>query len=202
MTGRTGFWILLCLACRDPRPPQWPTPGAETVLDFGAAAGLAWSPLWCSLSPNMAPTPCYRFLPDSSQISFQWTMSRRPLQFTHGWGPLSALRAIDLQDSLRDDLAQRRIRWVGEREVHISAVDHGHTIEAEGCLDGAVVLLLHHWQEGWHWEFVNLFVSSQADPVCSPEAFRILRRQEASLPARVRRLLSSQVSTRADSSRS
>jgi hypothetical protein len=172
----TPLWMLLCLACRDPRLPRFPTPGAETVLDFGAAAGLAWSPLWCSLSPGIEPKPCFRFLPDSSQIGFQWTASRRPLQFTHGWGPLSAVRAFDLQDSLRRDLAQRGIRWVGEREVRSDSIHHSHTTEAKGCLDGAVVLLIHAWQESWPWEFVNLFVGSPADPVCSPEAFRMMRR--------------------------
>jgi hypothetical protein len=184
MTSRTGFLILLCLGCRDLQLAQWPTPGAETVLDFGAAAGLAWSPLWCSLSPTMFPTPCTRLLPDSSQIGFQWTMDRRPLQFTHGWGFLSAVRAFDLQDSLRGDLGRRGIRWVSDREVRTDSIRHTHRREAKGCLDGAVVLLLHSWQEGWRWEFVNLLVASVADSVCSPEAFRSWRRRSTRISAR------------------
>ena len=40
MTGRCAYWILLCLACRDSRPPQWPTPGAETVRYGGNTSCL------------------------------------------------------------------------------------------------------------------------------------------------------------------
>jgi hypothetical protein len=173
--GHVEWMSVLCLAC-SPSPEDWPTPGAETVLEYGRSAGLAWSPLWCRARSGVRPEICYRMLPDSSDIGFQWGSTGRPHQFTHGWDRLSPVRAFDLRDSIRQDLELRGARWIRERAWPVDTKDRLHRRETKWCLDSAVVHVSHSWQEGRPFDFVDFLVGSVPDPGCSTESFRALPR--------------------------
>jgi len=174
------FWLLslLCLACDASPEAAWPTPGAETVLDYGRANGLARSPLWCRSWSSMQPEICHRMLPDGSQIGFQRGMTGRAHQFSHGWNRISPVRAFDLRDSIRRDLERRGARRIGEHPMPAAPKSRIHGLQAKWCLDSAVVHLSHSWQEGQPFEFVYFLVGSVADPDCSAEAFRALPRPD------------------------
>jgi hypothetical protein len=176
MSGRFGLMSLLSLACNASPEVEWPTPGAEIVLDYGRVAGLAWSPLWCRSRPSARPEICHRMLSDSSQIGFQWGSTGRPHQFSHDWGPLSPVRAFDLRDSIRRDLKRRGARWIEEHPGPVHPEHRTNRREAKYCLDSAVVYLGHGWQDGQSFEFVNFLVASVPDRDCSMEALAALPR--------------------------
>jgi hypothetical protein len=168
---------LLCLACGGSPEIVWETPGAETVLEYGRASGLAWSPLWCRFATIGHREICHRLLADGSQIGFQRGVTGRPHQFSHGWSRMSPVRAFDLRDSIRRDLEQRGARWIGE---HPGPADPKHRVTERNfkwCLDSAVVHLSHSRQEGQAFESVNFLVGAVPDPDCSADAFRAVRRQ-------------------------
>ena len=174
---RRRFWLmaLLYLACEASPEAEWPTPGAEAVLEYGRATGLASSPLWCRSWSSLWPEICHRMLPDSSQVGFQRGMTGRPHQFSHGWNRMSPVRAFDLRDSIRRDLDRRGARWIGEHSVPADPKYHTHSLQAKWCLDSAVVYLSNTWQEGQPFEFVHVMVAAVPDPDCSTVAFRELR---------------------------
>ena len=166
-----GLMAPLLLACNG-SADLWPTPGANLVLEYGRAAGLAWSPLWCRSWSSVRPEVCLRMLPDSSEVGFQWNMKGRPHQFTHSWDRLSPVRAFDLRDSIRRDLMRRGARWIAEHPRPVDWEHRVHGRQAKWCMDSAAVYLSHSWQEGQPFEFVDFLVGSGPDPDCSSEAFR------------------------------
>ena len=176
MHCRLGLMSLLCLACNASPEVEWPTPGAEIVLDYGRVAGLAWSPLWCHSRSRVRPEVCHRMLPDSSQIGFQWGSIGRPHQFSHDWSRISPVRAFDLRDSIRRDLRRRGGRWIEEHPRSVDPELRTYRREAKWCLEGAVVYLGHGWQDGQPFEFVNFLVASVPDWDCSRETFAALPR--------------------------
>jgi hypothetical protein len=176
MRCRLGLLSLLSLACKASPEVEWPTPGAEIVLDYARVAGLAWSPLWCRSRSSVRPEVCHRMLQDSSQIGFQWGRIGRPHSFSHDWGLISPIRGFDLRDSIRRDLWRRGARWIEEHPGPVHPELRMHRREAKWCLDSAVVYLGHGWQDGQPLEFVNFLVASVPDRDCSREAFAALPR--------------------------
>jgi hypothetical protein len=175
---RLALMFLPCLACNASPEVEWPTPGAEIVLDYGRVAGLAWSPLWCRSQSGVQRETCNRMLPDSSQIGFQRGITGRPHQFSHDWNVILPVRAFDLRDSIRRDLRHRGARWVEEHPWPADPEHRTHRRLAKWCLDSAVVYLGHSWQDGRPFEFVNFLLASGPDRDCSREAFEALPRPQ------------------------
>jgi hypothetical protein len=165
--------VLFCAGCTSPGPYA-PAPGTELVLELGNTFGVAWSPLWCR-APEARVQSCARLFPDSSQATMVWDAWRRPIQFTRGWNRISPIRAFDLRDSLRRDLGRRGARWIETRSGPGDEAHRFHRKETKWCLDSAVVFVVHSWQEGSSFEFVNLLVGAIPDRDCSADVFKAIR---------------------------
>jgi hypothetical protein len=174
--------ILVCAGCTATPGPYAPAPGFALVLELGNSYGVAWSPLWCR-APVGGIQSCARLFPDSSQAVLQWDVWHRPFQFTRGWNGILPIRAFDLRDSLRRDLVRRGARRVDSTpQLPYDSVRRTHMDETKWCLDSAVVLVAHSWQEGSSFESVNLLVGAIPDRDCSTEVFGAYRPRQRMRP--------------------
>jgi hypothetical protein len=160
--------LLLSLACRVDAGPSGPEPGAQLVLEFAQAWGVAWPPAWCKPG-DPSHRSCLRMLPDSSDAVLYWVQQRRPFSVTRSWSGVPPIRGVDLRDSLRQALERRGARRLSDVIGPEDPEHHVHHTQMRWCLDSALVSVGRSWQEGYRLEGVNILIGAVLESGCSGE---------------------------------